>query len=162
MFDDDEDKILTGADALIDSGDEDQPKTGKQLYIENLEQQIEEFLDPDTDPRAPLEDQIGEIEEMNEDELMDKFRDNDNCGFAVMDQVVQEMKMAGVPQEKIDEVRDMNPEEVMEKYGEDRAETVRNAAISELADRIEELDKHLEGLNKDLGEAEENPDDWYE
>lgn len=147
---------------MFDDDDEDQPKTGKQIFIENLEQQIEELLDPDTDPRVPLEDQIGEIEEMDTDELMDNFSDNDNCGFAVMKQVVKEMEKAGAPQEKIDEVRDMNPGEVMEKYGEDRAETVRNAAIGELADRIEELDKRLEDLNKELEEAEKTPDHYFE
>lgn len=147
---------------MFDDDDEDQPKTGKQLCIENLEQQIEELLDPDTDPRVPLDKKIGVIEEMDDDELMDNFSDNDNCGFAVMEQVVKEMEQAGAPQEKIDEVKDMNPGEVMEKYGKDRTETVRNAAISELADRIEEYDKRLECLNKDLEEAENTPDDYFE
>lgn len=134
----------------------------KQQAIKNLEQQAEEYENPETDPRIPHEENIEALNEMDEDELMERFSEDDDCGLAVQDKVLEDLKAASAPQEEIQRVQDMNPYEVLSEFGEANAETIRDTAISIEEKQIEDCQKHYEYLLNEIEETRKTPAKYFD
>lgn len=128
-------------------------------YMEGL---LEEYLNPETDPRIPLLDEIDELENMDPYELRERFIDDDVIGDAVKDKQIEELKAAKAPQSELERVEEMSSFEVMDKFGLDKAESIQEIAINNVNAQLDAIEKNIEDLQKDIEETRNTPSRYFD
>ena len=128
-------------------------------YMEGL---LEEYFNPETDPRIPLLDEIDELENMDPYELIDRFIDDDVIGDAVKDKQIEELKAANAPQSELERVEEMSSFEVMDEFGLDKAETIQEIAINNVNAQLDAIEKNIEDLQKDIEETRNTPSRYFD
>ena len=133
----------------------------KKKLLSALQQQAEEYENPETDPREPLYGKIEVLEDMDETELIENFGEDEDCGDAVKETVLEALKKASAPQDEIDRVDSMNHHEVLSEFGEANAETIRKTAINALKNKIYTMDKNHDYLLEEIEDVKKTPARYY-
>ena len=128
-------------------------------YMEGL---LEEYFNPETDPRIPLLDEIDELENMVPYELRERFIDDDVIGDAVKDKQIEELKATNAPQSELERVEEMSSFEVMDEFGLDKAETIQEIAINNVNAQLNAIEKNIEDLQKDIEETRNTPSRYFD
>lgn len=134
----------------------------KNKLLSDLNQQVDEYFNPETDPITPLYNEKAKLENMDEIELMVHFREDDDSGDAVKDEVLKKLEEAGAPQEEIDRVEDMTPYEVLSEFGIDNIETIRQNAIKKVETQIDAAEENLRHLQEEIKRVENTPSRYFE
>lgn len=134
----------------------------KNKLLSGLYQQVEEYFNPETDPITPLYNEKEKLENMDEIELMERFREDDDSGDAVRTEVLKKLEEAGAPQGEIDRVEDMTPREVLSEFGEDNIETIRQNAINNVETQIDAAEENLRHLQEEIETVENTPPRYFE
>lgn len=127
-----------------------------------MEGQLEEYYNPETDPRIPLLDKIDKLENMDPYELRDIFIYDDVIGDAVKDILIEELKAANAPQSELERVEEMNSFVVMDVFGLDKAETIQEIAINNVNEQLDAIEKNIEDLQKDIEEIRNTPSRYFD
>ena len=133
----------------------------KKKLMSDTQQQIDEYNDPETDPRTPLINEIEELQDMDKFELMNRFEDDEDSGFAVKDKVLEDLKKAGATQDEIDRVDGMTPYEVLSEFGEANTETIRQNAINNIENQIRIIDENYEYLQAERERINSTPAKYF-
>ena len=128
-------------------------------YMEGL---LEEYFNPETDPRIPLLDEIDKLENMCPYELIEHFIDDDVIGDAIKDNQIEELKAANAPQSELERVEEMSSFEVIDNFGLDKAETIREIAINNVNAQLDAIEKNIEDLQKDIEETRNTPSRYFD
>lgn len=140
----------------------------KKKLLSYMEEQLEEYYNPETDPRIPLLDKIDKLKNMDPNELRDilelrdLFIDDDVIGDEVKDIVIKELKAANAPQSELERVEEMNPFEVMDVFGLDKAETIQEIAINNVNKQLDTIEKNIEDLQEDIEEIRNTPSKYFD
>ena len=133
----------------------------KKKLISDMQQRIDEYNDPETDPRTRLYDAIEELEDMDKFDLMNRFDGDEDSGFAVKDKVLEDLKKAGATQDEIDRVDGMTPDEALSEFGDANAETIRQNAINNIKNQISIIDEKYRYLQGELEEIKRTPAKYF-
>lgn len=134
----------------------------KKKMLSYMEGQLEEYYNPETDPRIPLLDKIDKLENMDPYELRDIFIYDDVIGDAVKDILIEELKAANAPQSELERVEEMNSFVVMDVFGLDKAETIQEIAINNVNEQLDAIEKNIEDLQKDIEEIRNTPSRYFD
>lgn len=126
-----------------------------------MQQRIDEYNDPETDPRTRLYDAIEELEDMDKFDLMNRFDGDEDSGFAVKDKVLEDLKKAGATQDEIDRVDGMTPDEALSEFGDANAETIRQNAINNIKNQISIIDEKYRYLQGEFEEIKRTPAKYF-
>ena len=126
-----------------------------------MQQRIDEYNDPETDPRTRLYDAIEELEDMDKFDLMNRFDGDEDSGFAVKDKVLEDLKKAGATQDEIDRVDGMTPDEDLSEFGDANAETIRQNAINNIKNQISIIDEKYRYLQGEFEEIKRTPAKYF-
>lgn len=133
----------------------------KKKLISDMQQRIDEYNDPETDPRTRLYDAIEELEDMDKFDLMNRFDGDEDSGFAVKDKVLEDLKKAGATQDEIDRVDGMTPDEALSEFGDANAETIRQNAINNIKNQISIIDEKYRYLQGEFEEIKRTPAKYF-
>ncbi len=134
----------------------------KKKMLSYMEGLLEEYFNPETDPRIPLLDEIDELENMVPYELRERFIDDDVIGDAVKDKQIEELKATNAPQSELERVEEMSSFEVMDEFGLDKAETIQEIAINNVNAQLNAIEKNIEDLQKDIEETRNTPSRYFD
>ena len=126
-----------------------------------MQQRIDEYNDPETDPRTRLYDAIEELEDMDKFDLMNRIDGDEDSGFAVKDKVLEDLKKAGATQDEIDRVDGMTPDEALSEFGDANAETIRQNAINNIKNQISIIDEKYRYLQGEFEEIKRTPAKYF-
>ena len=133
----------------------------KKKLISDMQQRIDEYNDPETDPRTRLYDAIEELEDMDKFDLMNRIDGDEDSGFAVKDKVLEDLKKAGATQDEIDRVDGMTPDEALSEFGDANAETIRQNAINNIKNQISIIDEKYRYLQGEFEEIKRTPAKYF-
>lgn len=134
----------------------------KKKMLSYMEGLLEEYFNPETDPRIPLLDEIDELENMDPYELRERFIDDDVIGNAVKEKQIEELKVANAPQSELERVEEMSSFEVMDEFGLDKTETIQEIAINNVNTQLDAIEKNIEDLQKDIEETRNTPSRYFD
>lgn len=134
----------------------------KKKMLSYMEGQLEEYYNPETDPRIPLLDKIDKLENMDPYELRDIFIYDDVIGDAVKDILIEELKAANAPQSELERVEEMNSFVVMDVFGLDKAESIQEIAINNVNEQLDAIEKNIEDLQEDIEEIRNTPSKYFD
>lgn len=134
----------------------------KNKLLSFLNQQVDEYFNPETDPRTPLYNEKAKLENMDGIELMEHFREDDDSGDAVKAEVLKKLEEAEAPQDEIDRVEDMTPSEVLSEFGIDNIETIRQNAINNVETQIDAAEENLRHLQEEIETVENTPSRYFD
>ena len=133
----------------------------KNKLISVIQQQIDVYNDPETDPRIPLYDAIEELKDMDKFDLIYRFDEDDDSGFAVKEKVMEDLKKAGATQDEIDRVDGMTPDEALSEFGDAYAETIRQNAINNINNQIHIINEKCRYLQDELERIKNTPAKYF-
>lgn len=134
----------------------------KKKTIAYMVEQLEEYDNPETDPRTPRLDEINKLQNMNDFELTDYLRDDDDIGDAFKDELIKELKAAKAPQSELKRVKEKSSFEVMNEFGVNNAEILREIAINNVNKQLDDIEEDIEDLRNDIEKTRSIPSRYFD